>query len=89
VAPCNWSDDLHLCVGLSVGVCDFVGHASADANPLARSAMIDFLMQERHLTRDDSYMLARVAADLEITERRRWQQRRAYGNCKAIFATKR
>ena len=30
--------------------------------------MIDFLMKEKHLTRDDTYMLASAAADLHITE---------------------
>lgn len=30
--------------------------------------MIDFLMTEKHLSHDDAYMLASVAADLEITE---------------------
>jgi acetamidase/formamidase len=30
--------------------------------------MIDFLMNEKHLSRDDAYMLASVAADLHITE---------------------
>jgi len=30
--------------------------------------MIDFLVTEKHLSRDDAYMLASVAADLHITE---------------------
>ncbi len=30
--------------------------------------MIDFLVTEKHLSRDDAYMLASVAADLAITE---------------------
>ena len=30
--------------------------------------MIDFLVSEKHLTRDDAYMLASVAADLSITQ---------------------
>src|SRR5262249_9783733 len=30
--------------------------------------MIDYLVTERHLSRDDAYMLASVAADLSITE---------------------
>ena len=30
--------------------------------------MIDCLMQEKHLSRDDAYMLASVAADLHITQ---------------------
>jgi acetamidase/formamidase len=35
---------------------------------LAVREMIDFLMTEKHLTRDDAYMLSSVAADLHITE---------------------
>jgi acetamidase/formamidase len=30
--------------------------------------MIDYLVTERHLSRDDAYMLTSVAADLAITE---------------------
>jgi acetamidase/formamidase len=30
--------------------------------------MIDFLMTEKHLARDDAYMLSSVAGDLSITE---------------------
>jgi acetamidase/formamidase len=35
---------------------------------LAVHEMIDFLMTAKHLSRDDAYMLASVAADLHITE---------------------
>ena len=35
---------------------------------LATREMIDFLVTEKHLSRDDAYMLASVAADLHITE---------------------
>jgi acetamidase/formamidase len=35
---------------------------------LALREMIDFLMNEKHLSRDDAYMLASVAADLHITQ---------------------
>jgi acetamidase/formamidase len=35
---------------------------------LALHEMIDFLMTEKHLSRDDAYMLSSVAADLHITE---------------------
>jgi len=35
---------------------------------LAVHEMIDFLVTEKHLSRDDAYMLASVAADLHITE---------------------
>jgi acetamidase/formamidase len=30
--------------------------------------MIDFLVEQKHMTRDDAYMLASVAADLHITQ---------------------
>ena len=30
--------------------------------------MIDFLVGEKHMTRDDAYMLCSVAGDVEITE---------------------
>ena len=39
-----------------------------EATKLAVREMIDFLMNEKHLSRDDAYMLASVAADLSITE---------------------
>jgi acetamidase/formamidase len=39
-----------------------------EATKLAVREMIDYLMTERHLSRDDAYMLASVAADLHITE---------------------
>jgi acetamidase/formamidase len=35
---------------------------------LGFGAIIDFLVTEKHLSRDDAYMLASVAADLHITE---------------------
>jgi len=35
---------------------------------LAVREMIDFLTTEKHLSRDDAYMLSSVAADLHITE---------------------
>jgi acetamidase/formamidase len=44
---------------------------NADVTEAAKMAvreMIDFLMQEKHMSRDDAYMLTSVAADLEITE---------------------
>src|ERR1700730_10783759 len=40
---------------------------NACATPSARE-MIDFLVTEKHPSRDDAYMLASVAADLHITE---------------------
>ena len=39
-----------------------------EATKLAVREMLDFLMTEKHLSRDDAYMLASVAADLHITE---------------------
>jgi acetamidase/formamidase len=39
-----------------------------EATKLAVHEMIDFLMTEKHLSRDDAYMLSSVAADLAITE---------------------
>lgn len=38
------------------------------ATKMATREMIDFLMLEKHMTRDDAYMLASVAADLHITQ---------------------
>jgi acetamidase/formamidase len=38
------------------------------ATTLAVREMIDFLITEKHLSRDDAYMLASVAADLHITQ---------------------
>jgi acetamidase/formamidase len=39
-----------------------------EATKIAVHEMIDFLMQEKHLSREDAYMLCSVAADLHITE---------------------
>jgi acetamidase/formamidase len=39
-----------------------------EATKLAVHEMIDYLMTEKHLSRDDAYMLSSVAADLSITE---------------------
>ncbi len=39
-----------------------------ECTKLAVHEMIDFLMTEKHLSRDDAYMLSSVAADLSITE---------------------
>jgi acetamidase/formamidase len=39
-----------------------------EAAKLAVREMIDYLVTERHLTKDDAYMLASTAADLAITE---------------------
>jgi acetamidase/formamidase len=39
-----------------------------EATRMALREMIDFLVNEKHLTRDDAYMLSSVAADLNITQ---------------------
>jgi acetamidase/formamidase len=39
-----------------------------EATKMALREMIDYLMTERHLTREDAYMLSSVAADLDITQ---------------------
>lgn len=39
-----------------------------EATKMAVREMIEFLMQEKHLSRDDAYMLASIGANLEITE---------------------
>jgi acetamidase/formamidase len=39
-----------------------------EATKGALREMIDFLVHEKHLTRDDAYMLSSVAADFEITQ---------------------
>ena len=39
-----------------------------EATELALRDMINFLMEEKHLSRDDAYMLSSVAIDLDITQ---------------------
>src|ERR1041385_8201332 len=39
-----------------------------EATKAALREMIDFLVNEKHLTRDDAYMLSSVATDLDITQ---------------------
>src|SRR5438094_289578 len=39
-----------------------------EATKMALREMIDFLVKEKHLTRDDAYQLSSVAADLDITQ---------------------
>src|SRR5437870_9636480 len=60
-----------------------------EATKMAVREMIDFLMQEKHLTRDDAYMLASVAADLQITEVVDGNNGVHMAIPKAIFGTKR
>ena len=39
----------------------------SDATKMAVREMIDFLVDEKHLSRDDAYMLASVAADISAS----------------------
>jgi len=39
-----------------------------EATKIALKELINFLMNEKHLSRDDAYMLTSVAADLSIIE---------------------
>ena len=39
-----------------------------EATKMALREMLDFLMTEKHMTREDAYMLSSVAADLDITQ---------------------
>jgi acetamidase/formamidase len=39
-----------------------------EATEHALSDMIDFLVEEKHMTRDDAYMLSSVAVDMDITQ---------------------
>ena len=39
-----------------------------EATKLAVREVVDFLVEEKHLTRDDAYMLASVAVDFDITQ---------------------
>ena len=59
-----------------------------EATKMAVREMIDFLVQEKHLSRDDAYMLASVAADLEITEVVDGNNGVHMAIPKSIFATK-
>ena len=52
--------DYYISMGFSKDLKEAAEHAVRD--------MIDFLVQEKHLDRDDAYMLASVAADLHITQ---------------------
>jgi acetamidase/formamidase len=39
-----------------------------EATRLATREMVEFLMVEKHLTRDEAYMLCSLAADLHVTQ---------------------
>ncbi|HKU22551.1 MAG TPA: acetamidase/formamidase family protein [Terriglobales bacterium] len=43
-------------------------HGLDQATRIAVRQMIDFLVSEKHMTRDDAYMLTSVAGDVDITE---------------------
>jgi len=43
-------------------------HDLDQATRIAVRQMIDFLVSERHMSRDDAYMLTSVAGDVDITE---------------------
>ena len=60
-----------------------------EATKMAVREMIDFLVQQKHLSRDDAYMLASVAANLEITEVVDGNNGVHMAIPKAIFAAKR
>src|SRR6201996_3654491 len=50
----------YITMGFSPDLKEATEHALRD--------MIDFLVEEKHMTRDDAYMLSSVAVDLDITE---------------------
>src|SRR5207302_9271054 len=60
-----------------------------EATKMAVREMIDFLGQEKHLSRDDAYMLASVAGNLAITEVADGNTRVQLAIPKEIFAAKR
>lgn len=60
-----------------------------EATKIALREMIDFLMKEKHLSRDDAYMLASIAADLHITQLVDENDGVHMMIAKSIFSTKR
>ena len=52
--------DYYITMGFSPDLKEATEHALRD--------MIDFLVTEKHMTRDDAYMLASVAVDMDITQ---------------------
>jgi len=50
----------YITMGFSPDLKEATEHALRD--------MIDFLVEEKHMKRDDAYMLSSVAVDLDITE---------------------
>jgi acetamidase/formamidase len=50
----------YITMGFSPDLKEATEHALRD--------MIDFLVEEKHMTRDDAYMLSSVAVDLDITQ---------------------
>jgi len=79
--PCADTPTQYITIGLHADL--------TEATKMAVHEMIDFLMQEKHLSRDDAYMLASVAADLEITEVVDGNNGVHMAIPKAIFSTKR
>jgi acetamidase/formamidase len=60
VWPRAETPDYYISMGFSRDLKEATEHALRD--------MIDFLMTEKHMTRDDAYMLASVAVDMNITQ---------------------
>ncbi len=58
--PRAQTPDYYISMGFSKDLKEAAEHALRD--------MIDFLQTEKHLSRDDAYMLASVAVDLDITQ---------------------
>lgn len=52
--------EYYICMGFSKDLKEATEHAVRD--------MIEFLMEEKHLNRDDAYMLTSVAVDVDITQ---------------------
>jgi acetamidase/formamidase len=52
--------DYYISMGFSKDLKEATEHAVRD--------MIDFLVEEKHLSRDDAYMLTSVAVDVDITQ---------------------
>lgn len=69
---------------ISMGFDDDLGEATR----IAVRQMIDFLVTEKHLNRDDAYMLTSVAGDVDITELVDGNKGVHVMLAKSIFATK-
>jgi acetamidase/formamidase len=60
VWPRAETPDYYICMGFSKDLKEATEHAVRD--------MIDFLVTEKHLSRDEAYMLTSVAVDVDITQ---------------------